>query len=43
MIANSGIETIVVQPDAGRAYRRPEETYAFMERCGLTVVIYESR
>lgn len=38
VVANSGLETVVVLTDGAAAHRRPEDVYAFLERCGLNVV-----
>jgi len=40
LIANSGLETVVVLSDAAE-HRSPAEVYAFLERCGITVVTIE--
>lgn len=40
LIANSGLSTAVVTPDGeDRSYRNPERSYAFLEQCGIDVVI----
>lgn len=40
LIANSGLAGVVIQPDGKpRSYRDPETSYAFLERCGIEVVV----
>lgn len=42
LIANSGLTQVYVARDGrDRGYRNPERSYAFMESCGVTVVIDE--
>lgn len=38
LVANSGLAEVVVRSD-GAAHRMPEQSYGFLEACGLTVII----
>lgn len=37
LLANSGIKRVVFRSEAGREYRRPEETIKFLLECGIEV------
>lgn len=39
LIANSGLETLVVKPMSLAAHREPQRVYDFLEKCGITVYV----
>jgi dCMP deaminase len=39
LVANSGLETVVVSPSAEFTHRNADASYSFLESCGLTVII----
>lgn len=39
LIANSGLSTLVVAADGAASHRSPDEVYAFLESCGVDVVL----
>lgn len=39
LVANSGLETVVVSPNADHTHRNSSASYDFLEKCGLTVII----
>lgn len=39
LIANSGLEFVVVAAQHDGAHREPEKTYRFLDQCGITVMI----
>jgi len=40
VVANSGLATVVVLSDGLAAHRKPDDTYRFLERCGLSVIVH---
>lgn len=40
LIANSGLETVVSRMFPQHEHRRSNDSYAFMEKCGLTVIVH---
>lgn len=41
LIANSGLSTVVIRPAKIAEHRTPQNSYDFLESCGLTVVVLE--
>jgi deoxycytidylate deaminase len=41
LVANAGLSTVVVRPVKIAEHRTPQNSYDFLESCGLTVVILE--